>query len=194
MAVHSAHIHIVTDSDVTKRGIECRRNTGENADMWRTLWNTIDSKDIQIRVDWDKSHLDTTPHTQTFPPQWIYGNACTDILADEAADAATVPELQANTILKWYELLPQVQTRLMIIMQYIIDHEVITQGPRMRDVDITGDQHHAEIHRQHSIIHDEEGVYCSSCSQRPGDLSISDWLNTRCTWSPPHRFTDARSC
>ena len=137
MAVYRAHIHIVTDSDVTRKGIECRRNTGDNADLWIRLWHTIDSKNIQVRVDWVKSHLDKVECDIDFPPQWIYGNGCADILAEDAAAAAAIPDTQADTIIKWYELLPQVQYRLTTIMQYVIDHEVLEQGPRTRDVDIT---------------------------------------------------------
>ena len=141
-------------------------------------------KNIQVRVDWVKSHLDETECEISFPPQWIYGNGCADVLAEDAAAAATIPEAQANAIIKWYELLPQVQNRLTIILRYVIDHEVIEQGPRTRDIDLTVDHITAEPQRTHRYVHDEEGMYCSTCAQRPGELTTSEWLLTRCMGVP----------
>ena len=53
-------------------------------------------------------------------------------------------------------------------------------GAAERDVDITGDTIEVDTYRKHSIAHDEEGAYCSTCSHRQGDLILADWLRIRC--------------
>ena len=77
---HRACLHIVTDSQVTMRGVRQRWNSGDNTDMWSKLWRQVDAKSVRLQVSWVKSHLDVAPHTEDFPAHWVCGNSQTGLL------------------------------------------------------------------------------------------------------------------
>ena len=181
---HRAHIHIITDSENTMRGIRTGRRTGDNADLWIALWKQVADKCITLQVDWVKSHLDKVDCEQDFPQAWIYGNACADVLAEYAAADAAVPQDEADTAIRWYTLLPKVQHRLALILQHVASTETITHGPPICDVDITGEAPLVDNRRKHSIAHDEEGAYCTACSHRQGLIPYEDWIHIRCMGVP----------
>ena len=97
--------------------------TGPNSDLWAELWRLVDSKNLDISITWVKAHGMEEPH---FIDKYriakidLFGNACADKLADNAAERYAHDKNTLKDVFDVYALLQKIQHRLLAILTAII--------------------------------------------------------------------------
>ena len=94
LLVKGAVAEVVSDSEITVRGIAARQAGGYKFDFWELLWQVVAAKQLRLTARWVKSHGGEHPEYFVQYVLSVYdfvGNGVADKLADIAAEAAEIP-------------------------------------------------------------------------------------------------------
>ncbi len=110
----------------------CAGALSSNADLYRTLFNTMYDKALKVAVTWMPSHLspqdDRPAHVTELD---VIGNKLADQYAGEMADWVQVPISISHPIIHHYNLIRWIQKRLTTIVSYFPDRAKHKKPPKL---------------------------------------------------------------
>ena len=117
-------MEVISDSEITVKGIQRGVPEGSNSDLYQILFDMADDKEITLKARWVKSHARENPE---FITQYglkaidVCGNTAADVMADKGAEMHQVADGYAESVLWYHRLVAKVQTRLCAVVKHLTD-------------------------------------------------------------------------
>ena len=92
--------------------------TAANSDIWRELFDCIETRALTLQLQWSKGHADNPETYLSYgvTPRNLLGNLCADALAGRGAEVGQV-SYQDSMNLKWHRaLVKRIQARAVVIL------------------------------------------------------------------------------
>jgi len=193
MASPGSIVVFVTDN----KGVYDKYNSGptraslsSNCDLYYELFQIVRNKQLKLTVRWMPSHLaDSADATPINLPEGIsqndvIGNRFADLYAKEAAKLVQVPLQVSTGCIYYYNLVKNIQKRLVAILQNLPDRKKISTIRTPKEIAHTLDQLITDS--RHDMQQHQERLTCTGClnSFSRKDSSLPHFLSTNCNPVP----------
>ena len=183
-----AWVMVVSDSDITVKGIKGRRSEGENMDLWALLWSLVAERRVSIEARWVKAHAaDSRDLWVKYDPcpRDVVGNEAADALAERGAVSHAVPAATARVALEQIRLCGLVQGRLIAILGHLTKKNPRVKAHAGVAANYAYRFSRAVLESRHTPWVSRTGVSCGACGEFvAGHLRVprvQEWLATSCS-------------
>ena len=185
MCQPDAILDVGVDSLTTVEGVLLERQSGDNEDLWVTLWEIVRSKMLLLSVRWVKAHVIDKPElarTYTVTDRDQVGNAGADQLAGRAADMYAVSVQTAAAVRRNQILVQQVQRRLVSILGTLVEAFPRGEVPEAADRPDPLSLTRSVLASQHRPVLHQHGASCQACLKGciGPPTAVARWLATPC--------------
>ena len=154
--------------------------------MGRTLETRVHKTNLTLNIVWVKAHGIEEPlniDTYNIKPIDLFGNACADLLADRAAESASLSMNVVAKVLDALALLQLVQSRLLAVLADIISlspARSVAKPPCPAPLPLS----FFALRSEHALVVEVGSASCAKCLRgtkgKPSFLKA--WMGSPCFW------------